>query len=71
MTKLIRTFDGDTYDQLRIAVSQLDGIINCALTGAMRADPDDIFYRPETDPEWVRLKPYYSVIVCCDWMIRG
>ncbi len=55
--------DEASESQLRICVSQLNAVLEYALPSAMKANPEDIFYKSPDDPEWVKLKNYYSIYV--------
>lgn len=49
--------------QLRISGSQLSTLVRTFIPAAIRANPDDIFYKEATNPVWVELSKHYSTYV--------
>lgn len=50
-------------NQLRISESRLSVLIKTFLAEAIKADPNDIFYKSPNDPVWVELSKHYSTYV--------
>eukprot|EP00826_Nyctotherus_ovalis_P061578 TRINITY_DN8775_c0_g1_i3.p1 TRINITY_DN8775_c0_g1~~TRINITY_DN8775_c0_g1_i3.p1 ORF type:complete len:279 (+),score=10.32 TRINITY_DN8775_c0_g1_i3:241-1077(+) len=67
----LRKGKGNTDEnQLRISESQLSILIKTFLTEAIKADPNDIFYKSPNDPVWVELSKHYSTYVFLQWTLR-
>ena len=56
--------------QLRISESQLSTLVRKFIPAAIRANPDDIFYKEADDPVWVELSKHYSTYVITSVTIR-
>ena len=63
MGKLKEEYTKARYERLKVQVSQLEMLANIALQAAISADPNSLVYKPQSDPEWVRIKPFYTVDV--------
>ncbi len=63
MTKLKLKSDTSAFFRLKILSSQIKILADYALQAAINEDPDCILYKPQTDPEWARVRPYYTIDV--------
>ena len=43
--------------------SQIKLLADFALQAAINTDPNTILYKPQNDPEWIKLKPYFVIDV--------
>jgi len=63
LSKLKDGYQKSTYEKLKIVSSQYEILAGIALQTAMTADSDLLFFKPQSDPEWLKLKPFYIVDV--------
>ena len=54
---------GVLVTQLKILILQLKSLANNVLEGAIRADPQEIFYQPMDSECWRKLKSHYTIVV--------